>query len=150
MLNFTYVLTKQYQSERTIYIAIQIKKYQIIQKIPKYIEQIKMVVLCLKLKIINLKQKVVHHKYGIITIGCDNVFEQQINILENSKFADDYVILKGSVPILFSAPHTMYQLRDDGTTKLKEPYTKALSSIPERLRRSCRQAALWEMSNFVR
>ena len=55
------------------------------------------------------------------------MFEQQINKLENSKFADDYVVLKGSVPILFSAPHTMYQLRDDGTTKLKEPYTKAIA-----------------------
>jgi len=55
------------------------------------------------------------------------MFEQQINELENLKLDDDYLILKGNIPILFSAPHTMYQLRDDGTTKLKEPYTKAIA-----------------------
>ena len=55
------------------------------------------------------------------------MLEQQINELENLKFDDDYVILKGNVPILFSAPDTMYQLRDDGTIKLKEPYTKAIA-----------------------
>ena len=55
------------------------------------------------------------------------MFEQQINELENMELSNDYTILKGSVPILFSAPHTMYQLRDDGTTKLKEPYTKAIA-----------------------
>ena len=54
-------------------------------------------------------------------------FEQEINKLENLKDENDYLILKGSVPILFSAPHTMYQLRDDGTTKSKEPYTKAIA-----------------------
>lgn len=55
------------------------------------------------------------------------MFEHEINELENLKYENDYIILKGSVPILFSAPHTMYQLRDDGTTKLKEPYTKAIA-----------------------
>lgn len=63
----------------------------------------------------------------IMVIGCDNMFEQQINELENIELSDDYTIIKGNVPILFSAPHTMYQLRDDGTTKLKESYTKAIS-----------------------
>ena len=66
--------------------------------------------------------------YVIINVGSDNMnFEQEINKLENLKDENDYLILKGSVPILFSAPHTMYQLRDDGTTKLKEPYTKAIA-----------------------
>lgn len=55
------------------------------------------------------------------------MFEQQINELENIELYDDYAILKGNVPILFSASHTMYQLLDDGTTKLKEPYTKAIA-----------------------
>lgn len=55
------------------------------------------------------------------------MFEQEINNLENLKKDDDFVILKGNVPILFSAPHTMHQLRDDGTTKLREPYTKAIA-----------------------
>ena len=63
----------------------------------------------------------------MINIGCDNVFEQQINELENIKFEEDFIILEGNIPLLFSAPHTMYQLRDDGTTKLKEPYTKAIA-----------------------
>ena len=53
--------------------------------------------------------------------------EQQINELEKLELSDDYTILKGSIPILFSAPHTMYQLRDDGSSKLKEPYTKAIA-----------------------
>ena len=65
--------------------------------------------------------------YDIITIGSDDMFEHEINELENLKDENDYLILKGSVPILFSAPHTMYQLHDDGTTKLKEPYTKAIA-----------------------
>ena len=55
------------------------------------------------------------------------MFEQQINELENIELSDDYAILKGNVPILFSAPHTIHQLRDDGSTKLKEPYTKAIA-----------------------
>ena len=55
------------------------------------------------------------------------MFEHEINELENLKDENDYLILKGSVPILFTAPHTMYQLHDDGTTKLKEPYTKAIA-----------------------
>jgi len=54
-------------------------------------------------------------------------FEEEINELENLKFGEDFIILKGSIPILFSAPHTMFQIREDGTTKLKEPYTKAIS-----------------------
>ena len=66
--------------------------------------------------------------YDIIFIGCgDMEFEQQINELENMELSLDYTILKGSVPILFSAPHTMYQLRDDGSTKFKESYTKAIA-----------------------
>lgn len=67
-------------------------------------------------------------KYDIIIAGCGNMnFEQQINELENLKIDDNYLILKGNIPILFSAPHTMYQIHDDGTTKLKEPYTKAIA-----------------------
>lgn len=54
-------------------------------------------------------------------------FEQQINELENIKLSEDFTMLNGSIPILFSAPHTMHQLRDDGSIKLKEPYTKAIA-----------------------
>ena len=55
------------------------------------------------------------------------MFEHEINELEILKYEEDYMILKGSVPILFSAPHTVYQQSVDGTTKLKEPYTKAIA-----------------------
>ena len=55
------------------------------------------------------------------------MFEEQINELENLKIDNDFVILKGSIPILFSAPHTMVQVLADGTTKLNEPYTKAIA-----------------------
>ena len=54
-------------------------------------------------------------------------FKQEINELENLNFNQENVIIKGNVPILFSAPHTIYQFREDGTIKLSEPYTKAIS-----------------------
>ena len=55
------------------------------------------------------------------------MFEHEINELENLKYENDSMILKGNVPILFSAPHTMHQSKEDGTIKLKEPYTKAIA-----------------------
>lgn len=54
-------------------------------------------------------------------------FEEVINELENYLFDDDILIKKGSIPILFSAPHTMMQQLDNGVTKLSEFYTKAIS-----------------------
>lgn len=54
-------------------------------------------------------------------------FEQEINNLESQNFNGDYILLKGSKPILFTAPHTMIQIRENGDIKLKEPYTKALA-----------------------
>ena len=54
-------------------------------------------------------------------------FRQEINELENSVFNEDFKIFKGKIPILFSAAHTMIQNQDDGTIKLNEPYTKAIS-----------------------
>ena len=54
-------------------------------------------------------------------------FEEEINNLENMIIEDDYIVLKGNIPILLSAPHTMLQTREDGTQKLNEPYTKAIS-----------------------
>lgn len=46
------------------------------------------------------------------------IFIEEINKLENSKFNIDFIIKKGSIPILFSAPHTMIRLHDEGTIKL--------------------------------
>ena len=54
-------------------------------------------------------------------------FKDEINKLEKSIIEEDFLIVKGKVPILFSAPHTMKQLKEDGTYKLNEPYTKAIS-----------------------
>lgn len=54
-------------------------------------------------------------------------FENEINNLENQYFEDDYIIIKGSIPILFTAPHTMEQLKEDGSIKFSETYTKAIS-----------------------
>lgn len=54
-------------------------------------------------------------------------FKEEINLLENEKHSDDYIIKKGSVPILFTAPHTMEQVKEDGSIKWSEPYTKAIA-----------------------
>ena len=54
-------------------------------------------------------------------------FEQEINELELLEFAEDYIIKKGNIPILFTAPHTMEQVREDGSIKLGEPLTKAIA-----------------------
>ena len=54
-------------------------------------------------------------------------FEQEINDLEFLKYDKDYIIEKGNIPLLFTAPHTMDQVREDGSIKLSEPYTKAIA-----------------------
>ena len=54
-------------------------------------------------------------------------FKEEINELELLEFDCDYIIKKGNLPILFTAPHTMKQVREDGTIKLSEPYTKAIA-----------------------
>lgn len=55
-----------------------------------------------------------------------NDLEREIDLLENKIFDGDFTILKGNVPVLLSAPHTMRQVREDGSIKSSEPYTKAL------------------------
>ena len=54
-------------------------------------------------------------------------FEEEINELEALDFDRDYIVKKGKLSILFIAPHTMRQVREDGTIKLREPYTKAIA-----------------------
>lgn len=49
-------------------------------------------------------------------------FEKIIIELENEEFDSDFIIKKGNIPILFTAPHTMNQ-----KNKLSEPYTKAIA-----------------------
>ena len=55
------------------------------------------------------------------------MFEEEIKELEELEFDEEYIIKKGNIPILFSAPHTMEQVREDLSIKLSEPYTKALA-----------------------
>jgi N-formylglutamate amidohydrolase len=54
-------------------------------------------------------------------------FKEEINELENLELTNDYKISMGNIPILFTAPHTMEQVRSDGTVKKAEPYTKAIA-----------------------
>ena len=54
-------------------------------------------------------------------------FKEEINEIELLRFESDYIIKKGNIPILFTAPHTMKQIREDGSEKLSEPYTKAIA-----------------------
>ena len=44
-------------------------------------------------------------------------FENEINELEKFNNKQDYFFCKGSVPILFSAPHTMKQVKEDESVK---------------------------------
>ena len=54
-------------------------------------------------------------------------FEEEINELESLEFDSDFIVKKGNLPILFTAPHTMMQVKEDGSIKLDEPYTKAIA-----------------------
>ena len=54
-------------------------------------------------------------------------FEKEINDLEEKVFPEGFIAKIGNVPILFTAVHTMNQIKQDGTIKLKEPYTKAIA-----------------------
>ena len=54
-------------------------------------------------------------------------FKTEINELENIKEESSYIIHIGNIPILFTAVHTMKQVKEDGSIKLNEPYTKAIA-----------------------
>ena len=54
-------------------------------------------------------------------------FKEEINELENLELTNDYKISMGNIPILFTAPHTMEQVRSDGSIKKAEPYTKSIA-----------------------
>ena len=46
-------------------------------------------------------------------------FDKEINELEKLNIKEDYYIRIGSVPILFTAPHTMNQKREDGRDQIR-------------------------------
>ena len=54
-------------------------------------------------------------------------FKEEINELESLEFNKDYIIKKGNIPILFTAPHTMQQIKEDGSIKPSELFTKAIA-----------------------
>lgn len=54
-------------------------------------------------------------------------FNEEINELELLEFDSDYIIKKGNLPILFTAPHTMDQVKEDGSIKPNELFTKAIA-----------------------
>ena len=55
------------------------------------------------------------------------MFEILLNELEQENSNEPILYFKGILPILITAPHTMKQLKSDGTYKYSEPYTKALA-----------------------
>lgn len=55
------------------------------------------------------------------------LFNDEINELESLKFEEDYIIRKGTLPILFTAPHTMEQIKEDGSLKPSELFTKGIA-----------------------
>ena len=67
-----------------------------------------------------------------------NELRNEIDRLENKEFSDDFTIIEGYMPVVLSAPHTMNHMRDDGTIKASEPYTKALALyLQKRLNCTC-------------
>ncbi len=53
-------------------------------------------------------------------------FKERIEVLEN-EMDDSFTYKIGNIPVLLTAPHTMKQIKEDGTIKLAEPYTKAIA-----------------------
>ena len=60
-------------------------------------------------------------------VGIKMGFAEEIVELEEMQFTSDFIIKKGSIPILFTAVHTMKQIKEDGSVKLNEPFTKAIA-----------------------
>lgn len=54
-------------------------------------------------------------------------FEDEINKLERITSNNIFIIKKGTIPILFSAPHSINQNLNNNSFKKIEPYTKAIS-----------------------
>jgi hypothetical protein len=57
----------------------------------------------------------------------ENNFEKLIEYYEKMNPNKDFIEINGKIPIILTAPHTMAQLKEDGSYKLNEPYTKAIT-----------------------
>lgn len=54
-------------------------------------------------------------------------FEEKMNKYESTKGLFDYILVRGEVPVLVTAVHTMKQVRADGSIKPAETFTKAIA-----------------------
>ena len=54
-------------------------------------------------------------------------FKEEICKLEEFNGLFDYLLVKGEIPVLITAPHTMEQVKKDGSIKYSEPFTKAIA-----------------------
>ena len=54
-------------------------------------------------------------------------FETKIKEYEKLHGLFDYVLVKGDIPVLITAPHTMKQIKADGSIKQAETFTKAIA-----------------------
>ena len=65
-------------------------------------------------------------------------FKEKMVELEKTTGIFDYVLIKGEVPVLITAPHTMQQVRKDGSIKQGETFTKAIALyLNEKCKISC-------------
>ncbi len=54
-------------------------------------------------------------------------FKEDICKLEEFNGVFDYLLVRGEIPVLITAPHTMEQIKKDGSLKYAEPFTKAIA-----------------------
>ena len=54
-------------------------------------------------------------------------FKDKIEKLEIELEQEEYIFKTGDVPVMLTAVHTMEQTKENGETKLSEPYTKAIA-----------------------
>lgn len=54
-------------------------------------------------------------------------FKERILDLENIDINSTYIVKIGNKPVMLTAPHTMRQIKEDGTVKKPEPFTKAIA-----------------------
>ena len=54
-------------------------------------------------------------------------FKEEILNYESSNYSMPYIIKIGLLPVIITAPHTVKQIKKDGTVKLSEPFTKAIA-----------------------
>lgn len=54
-------------------------------------------------------------------------FKEEILSYENKKTNETYILKIGNIPVILTAVHTMNQIKEDGTIKYKEPFTKSIA-----------------------